>query len=249
MADLRTRYLGLELQSPLVASSSPLTGSLDGLRRLEAAGAGAVVLPSLFEEDLAEDGRSPAPTPGRPARPGRLRRRSGRLPVAGRTGQGDPVDPGDRQPERRLARRLGPVRGAAGAGRGRCPGAEHLLRASRPGADRRRGRGELPGRRPRRSAGASGSRWRSSSARYFSSLANMAGQLVEAGANGLVLFNRFYQPDLDIETLEVVPALDAQHLGRAAPAAALDRHPAPALGGCRWPPRPASTPPRTCSRC
>jgi dihydroorotate dehydrogenase (fumarate) len=55
MADLRTRYLGLELRSPLVASSSPLTGSLDGLRKLEAAGAGAVVLPSLFEEELAAD--------------------------------------------------------------------------------------------------------------------------------------------------------------------------------------------------
>ena len=57
MADLRTRYLSLELRSPLVASSSPLTGNLDGLRRLEAAGAGAVVLPSLFEEDLAEETR------------------------------------------------------------------------------------------------------------------------------------------------------------------------------------------------
>jgi hypothetical protein len=56
MADLRTRYLGMELRSPLVASSSPLTGSLDGLRRLEAAGAGAVVLPSLFEEELAPEG-------------------------------------------------------------------------------------------------------------------------------------------------------------------------------------------------
>jgi dihydroorotate dehydrogenase (fumarate) len=43
---------------------------------------------------------------------------------------------------------------------------------------------------------------------YFSSLANMAGQLAEAGAGGLVLFNRFYQPDLDIETLEVRPALE-----------------------------------------
>jgi dihydroorotate dehydrogenase (fumarate) len=43
---------------------------------------------------------------------------------------------------------------------------------------------------------------------YFSSLANLAGQLVEAGANGLVLFNRFYQPDLDIETMEVLPALE-----------------------------------------
>ena len=59
MADLRTRYLGMELRSPLVASSSPLTGSLDGLRRLEAAGAGAVVLPSLFEEELAAE-----PSPG-----------------------------------------------------------------------------------------------------------------------------------------------------------------------------------------
>jgi dihydroorotate dehydrogenase (fumarate) len=43
---------------------------------------------------------------------------------------------------------------------------------------------------------------------YFSSVTNMAGQLVEAGANGLVLFNRFYQPDLDIEAMEVVPALE-----------------------------------------
>ena len=68
MADLRTRYLGMELRSPLVASSSPLTGSLDGLRRLEAAGAGAVVLPSLFEEEIAE--ASPGPGPGRAARPG-----------------------------------------------------------------------------------------------------------------------------------------------------------------------------------
>ena len=59
MADLRTRYLGLELQSPLVASASPLTGSLDSLRKLEAAGAGAVVLPSLFEEELAEEAPQP----------------------------------------------------------------------------------------------------------------------------------------------------------------------------------------------
>jgi len=68
MADLRTRYLGMELRSPVVASSSPLTGTLDGLRRLEAAGAGAVVLPSLFEEDLAEAG--PAAGSGPAGRPG-----------------------------------------------------------------------------------------------------------------------------------------------------------------------------------
>lgn len=55
MTDLETTYLGLRLRSPLVASASPVTGSLDTLLAAEAAGAGAVVLPSLFEEQLALD--------------------------------------------------------------------------------------------------------------------------------------------------------------------------------------------------
>ena len=42
---------------------------------------------------------------------------------------------------------------------------------------------------------------------FFTSIPNFARRLVEAGANGLVLFNRFYQPDLDLEKLEVVPNL------------------------------------------
>jgi hypothetical protein len=54
----------MELGSPLVASSSPLTGTLDGLLRLEAAGAGAVVLPSLLEEDLVEAGPAAGVGPG-----------------------------------------------------------------------------------------------------------------------------------------------------------------------------------------
>jgi dihydroorotate dehydrogenase (fumarate) len=54
MADLPTRYLGLDLRTLLVASASPLTGTLDGLRRLEAAGPAAMVLPSLFAEQLAD---------------------------------------------------------------------------------------------------------------------------------------------------------------------------------------------------
>ena len=53
---LATTYLGLKLKSPLVASASPLNGQVDHLRRLEDAGAGAVVLPSLFQEQIeAED--------------------------------------------------------------------------------------------------------------------------------------------------------------------------------------------------
>ncbi len=50
MADLRTKYLGLELKNPLVVSSSGITGSVDGVRRCAEAGAGAVVLKSMFEE-------------------------------------------------------------------------------------------------------------------------------------------------------------------------------------------------------
>ena len=52
MADLRTRYLGLTLKNPLMAGASDLTADLDTLRRIEEAGAGALVLKSLFEEQI-----------------------------------------------------------------------------------------------------------------------------------------------------------------------------------------------------
>src|SRR6478752_6373460 len=50
--DLRTTYLGLPLKNPLIASASPLTQDIDSIRRLEDAGAAAVVLPSIFEEQI-----------------------------------------------------------------------------------------------------------------------------------------------------------------------------------------------------
>src|SRR5690349_16106663 len=50
--DLTTRYLGLDLKNPLVVAACPLTGHVESLRRLADAGAAAVVLPSLFEEQL-----------------------------------------------------------------------------------------------------------------------------------------------------------------------------------------------------
>ena len=50
--DLRTRYLGLDLRSPIVASAAPQNGEPATARRLEAAGVGAIVLPSLFEEEM-----------------------------------------------------------------------------------------------------------------------------------------------------------------------------------------------------
>lgn len=58
MSDLSSEYLGLKIRNPLIASSSPLTRSLDTARELEDAGAAAIVLPSLFEEELFEDQQS-----------------------------------------------------------------------------------------------------------------------------------------------------------------------------------------------
>jgi dihydroorotate dehydrogenase (fumarate) len=63
VTDLTTRYLGLELAHPIIASASPLTVSFDGMRRLEDAGAAALVMASLFEEQiLTEDTRYAAVT-------------------------------------------------------------------------------------------------------------------------------------------------------------------------------------------
>ena len=55
MADLTTTYLGLKLKNPVVASASPISKKLDGIRKLEDAGASAVVMYSLFEEQITHD--------------------------------------------------------------------------------------------------------------------------------------------------------------------------------------------------
>ena len=57
--DLRTTYLGLELKNPIVASSSPVTYTVEGIKKLADAGAGAVVMHSLFEEQITMEGPAP----------------------------------------------------------------------------------------------------------------------------------------------------------------------------------------------
>jgi dihydroorotate dehydrogenase (fumarate) len=204
MADLRTRYLGMELRSPLVASSSPLTGTLDGLLRLEAAGAGAVVLPSLFEEDLAEETRqvdAPLATDATGAEA-----RAAYLALVERAKE---------------ALSIPVIASLNGVSRGGW--VRYASRLEQAGADAVELNIYYVSSRPGRSASAV--EWHYLDvvrevrraiaiplavklSPYFSSLANLADQLAEAGANGLVLFNRFYQPDLDIETLEVAPRLE-----------------------------------------
>jgi dihydroorotate dehydrogenase (fumarate) len=205
MADLGTRYLGMELRSPLVASSSPLTGTLDGLRRLEEAGAGAVVLPSLFEEELAQEA---------PPRAG-----------AGHGGQAGygagPAAYLSLVAEAKAALSIPVVASLNGVSRGGW--ASWASRLEEAGADALELNVYYVSSRPGLSGGdvewhyldvvravrrATRLPLAVKLSPYFSSLANLAGQLVEAGANGLVLFNRFYQPDLDVEAMEVLPALE-----------------------------------------
>jgi dihydroorotate dehydrogenase (fumarate) len=201
--DLRTRYLGLELGSPLVASSSPLTGSLETLRRLQAAGAGAVVLPSLFEEELT--GAAAVP----PA-------------AAGRAGYGAGPDAYLALLEQAKANlRIPVIASLNGVSQGGW--VAHAGRLEQAGADALELNVYYVSSQPGLSGGEVELRYLDvvravrqaitiplavKLSPYFSSLANLAGQLVEAGADGLVLFNRFYQPDLDVDSLQVTPTLE-----------------------------------------
>jgi dihydroorotate dehydrogenase (fumarate) len=217
MADLRTRYLGLELRSPVVASSSPLTGSLDWLARLEAAGAGAVVLPSLFEEDLAEETEQVDALLA-----------TGATSAEARAGHPDQAGYGA-GPAAYLAlvtqakQTLSIPVIASLNGVSRSGWVRYAARLEQAGADALELNIYYVSSRPGSSS--SEVEWhyldvvravRQATrlplavklSPYFSSLVNLAGQLAEAGANGLVLFNRFYQPDLDIEAMEVLPTLE-----------------------------------------
>ena len=212
MAELETRYLGLELRSPLVASASPLTGRLEDLRRLEAAGAAAVVLPSLFQEQLA----APVPTP--PASAGRAAAAAVELDLrdynAGPLGYLRLIE------QAKATLGIPVIASLNGIEAGSW--VEHAGVLEQAGADAL----ELNIYDVSAHPGRSGAQveWRYLDlvrairrqlgiplavklSPWFSAVANFAGQLVEAGAQGLVLFNRFYQPDLDPETFEVTPQL------------------------------------------
>jgi len=214
---LRTRYLGLELRSPLVASASPLTGELDGLRRLQDAGAAAAVLPSLFEEQLTHDqveldrllettsehvGEAQSYFPeledyntGPWSYLERIEqaKRAVAIPVIASL---NGVTPG------------GWVRHAE---RMQDAGADALeLNLYSVATDPRVGATELEARYLELVAAVRAAVTVPLAVKlspFFTALANIAVRIVEAGADGLVLFNRFYQPDLDLDSLDVVPRL------------------------------------------
>lgn len=215
--DLRTSYLGLELASPLVASAGPLTGRLDTLHRLVEAGASAVVLPSLFEEEVL----GAAFTHHRMLSQGaevfsEAQSYLPELPVS------DPVDAYLDLVRTASAQLAVPVIASLN---GVTPGGwvRYAAEIESAGAAALELNVYLVAADPGDAAAQVEDRLTElvrevratvsiplavKLSPYFTAVGDVAERLADAGADGLVLFNRFYQPDLDLETLSVVPTIE-----------------------------------------
>jgi dihydroorotate dehydrogenase (fumarate) len=215
--DLSTRYLGLTLPSPVVASASPLNASLENLRTLERCGAGAVVLPSVFEEQITREEERLDALIGHGAES--FGEALSYFPA--RTAQGfDTSRQLDLVEEAARALRIPVIASLNGSSLGgwvdyardfEAAGASAIelnifYIPSDPavtGAEVERRHAEIT----RAVCAAVGIPVAVKIGPYFSSPGAMATDLVAAGASGLVLFNRFYQPDIDPSTLEITPSL------------------------------------------
>ena len=217
-ADLSTRYLDLELRTPIVASAGPLTGEIDTLLELEEAGAAAVVLPSLFEEQLVQDslGLSNVLDRGTEAFAEALDYYPD-LPDYG-VGPEQYLDLLTTAKERLAIPVIASLNADSAGGWVRYAelleqaGADAIeLNIYAIAADAERSSSDVEAEQTeivREVRATLHVPLAVKLAPYYSSMANFAERIAEAGADGLVLFNRFYQPDLDLETLDVEPRVD-----------------------------------------
>jgi dihydroorotate dehydrogenase (fumarate) len=217
MNDLSTRYLGLELKNPLVCSSSPLCQSIEGLRQMEKAGAAAVVLHSLFEEQIAlesldlwhnleqgTNGYAESPT---------------YLPDMTRYNLGPE---GYLRHLEQAKKQISIPVIASLNGYTRGGWVQHATLIEEAGADGLELNIYEVVTDPERAAseveddlvGLVSDVVREvripvavKLGPFFTAPAHLARRIAAAGARGLVLFNRFYQPDFDLELLDVVPRL------------------------------------------
>lgn len=216
--DLRTTYMGLSLNHPIVVSASPLSTHLEDIKRMEDAGAAAVVMFSLFEEQLIHESAAfehlmatgtesfaeslsyfpemddYAVGPERYLELLRRAREATDIPIiASLNGVTD----------------IGWIQFAKQIEQAGAHGLElniFYIPAELDLSGREVEEGYLDVIRAVKSAVSIPVALKLSP--FFSSFGNMARQFDEAGADALVLFNRFYQPDLDLEKLEVLPNLD-----------------------------------------
>jgi dihydroorotate dehydrogenase (fumarate) len=215
--DLSTTYLGLKLKNPIVPSSSPLARSLSTLRRMEDAGAAAVVLHSLFEEQITLESHdlNHYLTQGIESFPEALTY----FPEATeyQTGAKGYLDHLRQAKEALGIPVIASLNGVSTGGWIR-----YARDIEEAGADALELNVYYLPTDPFMTSTTVEQIYLDilqdvkatisipvamKLNPYFSAMANMAYRLSEAGADGLVLFNRFYQPDLDIENLEVVPNL------------------------------------------
>ncbi len=216
--DLTTRYLGLTLKNPLVASASPLSKKVDSVCRMEDAGAAAVVMYSLFEEQIAHESHELDHYLER-----------GTHSYAESLSYFPDLDHYNLGPEPYLEHLhriksavsipvIGSLNGVSSGG-----WVDYADKIEQAGADAL----ELNIYYLPTDIDLSGAELEETYVRlvtdirarvklpisvklspFFTSIPNIAKRLVEVGANGLVLFNRFYQPDFDLDELKVVPDLD-----------------------------------------
>jgi dihydroorotate dehydrogenase (fumarate) len=216
-ADLRTKYMGIELANPLVAAASPLSGTIDGLLALEDAGAAAVVLQSLFEEQIEHHELEVHSI---------LEASTDSFPEARNFFPG--LDDYNTGPESYLQLveqaksqlRIPVIASLNGISRGGWTryaklieeaGADALeLNIYFVTADPGVGSAEVESRYVDLVSAVAGSISIPLAVKvgpYFSAMANMATRLAAAGARGLVLFNRFLYPDISLTRMKVVPTL------------------------------------------
>jgi dihydroorotate dehydrogenase (fumarate) len=215
--DLSMTYLGLTLRNPLVAAASPLTGDLEAIRRMEEAGAAAVVLPSLFEEQLERD--MLAVRQLLTAGPEGFEQVLARLPEL------DDYNSGPSGYLRHIKRvkstvSIPVIASLSGSGSGEWTRHAWLLQEA--GADALELNVYFVPTDPEATADAVESRYIELVAAvveattipvsvklgpYFSSLPNLARRLIDVGADGLVLFNRYLQPDIALTEFRVNPHL------------------------------------------
>lgn len=215
--DMTTTYLGLELSTPIVASASPITGNPRMWDRLEQAGAGAIVLPSLFEEQIERE--SAAFDAAFDAAMDLSGEASSYLPDI----HGFDVGPARHVALVEQAREHLSIPVIASIN-GVTPGgwvhyAKHLADAGAQAVELNLYDVVVD---PRQTAAEVEHRYLElveevraeisvplavKLSPWFTALANFAQRLEGAGADGLVLFNRLYQPDIDLDTLDIAPRL------------------------------------------
>jgi len=205
--DLSTRYLGFDLPHPLMPGASPLVDDMDTVRRLEDAGASAIVLHSLFEEQIKQD---------------RLNALLSTEGPADSYAEALSYFPDLDQIRRIKAAVKVPVIASLNgvSTEGWCDYAKLMQDA---GADALELNVYFVAADPAESGSSVENRITAIARQvkqtvtipvalklspYFSALSNLTRRLEDTGVDGFVLFNRFYQPDIDIDLLEAVPRLE-----------------------------------------